>query len=509
MSPASDSLEDRVDSFVSWLFDGFTKRLPRRDKVINDSLLGNQYFARHEVAVIDCPLFQRLKRVKQTGLVYHVYPSATHTRFEHSLGVATLAERCFEAIRKRYLVEEKKPFPAGDDRLNGDLAHLRMAGLLHDVGHGLCSHAAEQIYTAFSDLREFKNQPRFTKNSPGEILSYLIVTSLTFRNWFNEIVVKECGAKIDLDVVGEMILGKHPDKELYFLAQIVSSPFDADKLDYIARDSYYCGLALTVDLGRFYSMIATAKVKDYRVLVLRTYVPLEQILFSRMILFSSVYQHQKVKCLDAMLRAVIKHIIENPNQCALPVRDRKITFAEPVQYLYVTDDEFFSTLGGFGDAYVRKMIDRFNKRELFYRCIEISRATVKNWDSFHRKTLTNWSGDGPLLEGIEDEIHRRLPATTRSACNRGDIRFSVPGPPTLKSDLAYVQTDPGGQVEPVEEYFPIEQWTDAYAHNKWRSFVYAPPEFAKDVAEAATSVLEDYHIELNRDKSDARCKLKL
>lgn len=151
--PSADSLEKRVENFVSWLFAGFSPRVPRRDKVINDSLLGNQYFARHEVAVIDTPLFQRLKRIKQTGLVYQVFPSATHSRFEHSLGVATLAERCFEAIRNRFQVEERGAFPANPDRLSGDLAHLRMAGLLHDVGHGLCSHAAEQIYTAFSDLR--------------------------------------------------------------------------------------------------------------------------------------------------------------------------------------------------------------------------------------------------------------------------------------------------------------------------------------------------------------------
>ena len=502
-----DSLKQRVENFVAWLFTDFQPHVPRGAKVINDSLLGNQYFSRHEVAVIDTPLFQRLKRIKQTGLVYHVFPSATHSRFEHSLGVATLAERCFNAVRDRFQVEERKPFPADHDRLSGDLAHLRMAALLHDVGHGLCSHAAEQMYSAFSDLREFKNRPRFTKNQPGEILSYLIITSPTFCNWFEQFVVKECGARIELDTVAEMVLGKHPDSDRYFLAQIVSSPFDADKLDYIARDSYYCGLALTVDLGRFYSMIATAKKGDHRVLALRTYVPLEQIYFSRMILFSSVYQHQKVKCLDAMLRATVQHIIENADQCAVQVRDRSITFAEPVQYLYVTDEEFFGTLGGFGDEYVKKMLTRFARRDLFVRCIELSRRTVTNWNTYNRKTLTDWSVNGLAVEGIEDEIHKRLPEGVRGACNRGDIRLSVPGPPTLKGDFAYIQTDPGGPLEPIEEYFPLEDWAEAYAHNKWRSFVYAPAQVASKVATAAASVLADYKIDVNRVRSDTRCHL--
>ena len=137
-----------------------------------------------------------------------------------------------------------------------------MAALLHDVGHGLCSHASEQIYASLSDLQEFRSNPKYAANHPGEILSYLIVTSPTFREWFEEYAVRGCQAKLDLEVIANLILGKHEDKDKYFLANIISSAYDCDKLDYIARDSYYCGLALTVDLPRFYSMISTTKYKD-------------------------------------------------------------------------------------------------------------------------------------------------------------------------------------------------------------------------------------------------------
>src|SRR6266700_7643833 len=367
------SLEKRVEDFVSWLFVDFKPRVPRRDKVINDSLLGNQYFAQHEVAVIDTPLFQRLKRIKQTGLVYHVFPSATHSRFEHSLGVATLAERCFDAIRNRFKVEERKTFPADPDRLSGDLGHLRMAGLLHDVGHGLCSHASEQIYEHLSDLQEFKQNPIYAKNSPGEILSYLIITSPTFRSWFAENVVKACQAQLDLDLVGQIVLGRHQDPARHFLAQIVSSPYDADKLDYIARDSYYCGLALTVDLPRFYNMIATTEYRGHRILVLRSYVPLEQILFSKMTLYGSVYHHHKVKCLDHMLRSLLTHISSHPSSCSFRIREKAITFKEAVEFLYVTDDEFFNDLHVKGDEFVLSALNRFRRRDLLSRALEISR----------------------------------------------------------------------------------------------------------------------------------------
>jgi HD superfamily phosphohydrolase len=507
LSAAQPTLADRVNEFVEWLFDGYKTVVPKRPKVFNDALFGNLLFARQEVAVIDSPVMQRLRRIKQTGLVYYVFPSATHTRFEHSLGVATIAERCFNAILDRSLVEGMQ-LGVDSDRTKGDLAHLRMAALLHDVGHGLCSHASEQIYQQLSDLRDFKKDPTYVKNNPGEILSYLIVTSRRFREWFNEYVVRGCLAELDLDVIANLILGKHRDPEKWFLANIVSSAYDADKLDYIARDSYYCGLALTVDVPRFMSMISTAKYKGYRVLVLRNYVPLEQILFSKMTLTGSVYQHQKVKCLDSMLRSMVGHIIENPRQAAVPIRGGTVAFADPVQYLYTTDDEFFWQPNGFGDEYVRAMLDRFRSRDLFVRCLEISRRTVRNWNEKGRQPLIDLNAQPNLLQDAEEGIHKRLPVAQRTNCGKHDIRLSIPSVPNIKTENALIQTSKESDVQRIEEYFPLEQWTEAYAHNKWRSYVYAPREIAPAVRDAAVSVLADQTgLDLRVDISNQACHL--
>jgi HD superfamily phosphohydrolase len=500
------SLEARVNAFVKWLFRDYKPLLPKGPKVFNDALLGNQLFAQHEVAVIDCPLLQRLKRVRQTGLVYHVFPSATHSRFEHSLGAAAISERCFNAIQDRASVENEK-LPMDGDRYSGDLAHLRMAAMLHDVGHGLCSHASEQIYELLSDLQEFRRNPHFVKNAPGEILSYLIVTSDTFRDWFEEYVVKSCQARLNLTTVANLILGKH-EPQRYFLAQIISSAYDCDKLDYIARDSYYCGLALTVDLPRFYSMISTAMHKDHRVLVLRSYVPLEQILFSKMTLFGSVYHHQKVKCIDSMLRSVVQHIVENPEQASVLIRGETITFADPVQYLYITDEEFFSPMTSFGDAYIQQMLNRFRTRDLFVRCLEISRRTVTNWDSYGRQSLIELAKLPDKLADVEKDIHKSLPPAQRGRCNILDIRLSIPGLPGIKTEYALIQTSKGSEIEKIEKYFPLEQWTAAYAHNKWRSFVYAPREYAAFVRDAAIDVLRQRcKLEIDSKRSDQTCHL--
>ncbi len=504
--PEQMSLSARVDAFVGWLFDGYEAEPPKKPKVVNDALLGNLFFARQEVAVIDSPLLQRLRRIKQTGLVHYVYPSATHTRFEHSLGAAALSERCFHAIYERATVEGDT-LPVSSDRARGDLAHLRMAALLHDVGHGLCSHASEQIYAQLSDLQEFKDKPAYATNAPGEILSYLIVKSPTFKRWFEKHVIEACRADLDLETISKLILGKHDDKERYFLANIISSAYDCDKLDYIARDSYYCGLALTVDLPRFYSMISTTKHKDYRVLVLRNYVPLEQILFSKMTLFGSVYHHQKVKCLDSMLRSMIGHIVENPAQASFPARGPvPISFTDPVQYLYATDDEFFGQADGFGDDYIKGMLTRFRRRDLFVRCTEISRRAVRNWDA-GRQSLIDLTKLPMKLAEVEAEIHRRLPTSERAKCNKDDIRLSIPGLPPMTGN-ALIQTDKDGPMEYVEEYFPVKQWTDAYAHNKWRSYVYAPREIAPAVRDASISVLRDYSkLEIDVVKSNQSCHL--
>ncbi len=503
-------LPARVNEFVQWLFADYRPSIPKGPKVFNDALLGNQYFASHEVAIIDSPLLQRLKRIRQTGLVYQVFPSARHSRFEHSLGVVTLAERCFNAIQDRASLEDVS-LEVNNDRYRGDLAHLRMAALLHDAGHGLCSHASEQISEYSSDLREFKRNPQFIKNAPGEIISHLITKSPFFREWFDGVANSaRPKATIDLDLVAEMILGRHRDPEKFFLAQIVSSPYDADKLDYIARDSFYCGLALTVDLPRFYSMIAVTKYEDKRILVLRSYVPLEQILFSKMTLYSAVYHHQKVKCLDHMLRSLVQHIIENPGQCSVPVVGKTVTFADPVQYLYVTDEEFFNQHGGFGDQFVKSMLNRFARRDLFVRCVEVSRRTVKNWAHYGRKRLVDLSKDFEGLAAVENEIHKRLPPDIRSECSAGEAILSVPPPPGMATDNAFIQVAKDSAPESVAEFFPVEQWVEAYSHNKWRAFVYSPKKYAKAVRDAAVSVLadEEFRIEVRDEVSNEACHLE-
>lgn len=504
-----EDLQDEVNQFVDWLFNEFPPpdRTPRGPKVINDALLGNEYFAAHEVALIDSPFLQRLKDICQTGLVHHVYPSARHSRFEHILGTATIAERTYKAIRDRgFLEESEEDMDLETDRREGDMAELRAAALLHDVGHGMFSHLSEQIYERYTYVGQLIDRhPDFAKSAPGEIISYLMVRSPIFKKWFEDIC-DECGARIRLDRVSEMILGTHQNPDKLFLGQIISSPYDADKLDYIARDSYHCGLALTVDLPRFYSMIATGRLKGKRTLVLRSYIPLEQILFSKMTLFGSVYHHQKVKCLDHMVRAMIRHVSRSSEDLSLCINGRSVSFSSPIDYLYPTDSDFLGAAKESGDPFLQRMVRRLERRDLLKRSVEVSRRTVRNWDEHHRTKFTRLHKKPDEQEALESRIYNALPKTVRDDVHAGEVLLSVPHPPRIKGDHAFVQTRAGDEVVEIERFFPVSQWNQSYAHNKWRSYVYAPSEHREAVRSVAIPVLsEEYDLDISQELSDSMC----
>ena len=153
------------------------------------------------------------------------------------------------------------------------------------------------------------------------------------------------------------------------------------------------------------------------------------------------------------------------------------------------------------------MLSRFRNRNLFVRCLEISRRTVKNWDE-GRQALIDLTDLPKDLADVEAEIHKRLPNADRRKCNKHDIRLSIPGLPSLTGN-ARIQTSPQVEMEYVESYFPVTQWTDAYAHNKWRSYVYAPRDIAGAVRDAAISVLMERcdKMEVDPARSNPTCHL--
>ncbi len=187
-------------------------------------------------------------------------------------------------------------------------AEVRLAALLHDVGHGPFSHASERVYESFDEIQKVKDErpDLFKERDPHEILSYFIVVSDRFEELWRDIIrlyspedIKFDLTDIELKNVALMILGQHPNAAMKFFAQMVNGPHDADKFDYIIRDGYLTGLRTAIDIDRFFLSLGTYLVKhtDERQLCvdLGGVIALEQLLFNKMQLYSSVYHHQKVR----------------------------------------------------------------------------------------------------------------------------------------------------------------------------------------------------------------------
>lgn len=210
--------------------------------------------------LIDNPYFQRLRNIKQNSLLFYVYPSAKHDRFSHSIGVYHLMKKVVENQNNTHLSDE--------DRFN-----LKAAALLHDIGHGPYSHLWEHLIEHFDH----------------EAMSSLIIRE-----------------EFKLPQVADIIEKKHP------LYPLLSSVIDVDKLDYMARDSYFCGVGYGhTDVER---IVESMHVIDGEIVIDAKIVSsVEHMITSRISLYKSTYYHHRVWAMDALLERIflrVKHLVE-------------------------------------------------------------------------------------------------------------------------------------------------------------------------------------------------------
>lgn len=195
------------------------------------------HFSENEKKIIDHWIFQRLRFIRQLALTEYVYPGATHTRFEHSLGVMEMATRMFDSIiSKKHdtLLEEFKEIPElSDEPLAKARTLVRLTALLHDVGHIFFSHASEEVI-----LPEKKHE---------WLSEYILKQNDLLGGELEKIYGADISGISGLvaDIVSKEITTKIP--QLTLLSDIISGSMDADRTDYLIRDSLHCG----VDYGRF------------------------------------------------------------------------------------------------------------------------------------------------------------------------------------------------------------------------------------------------------------------
>lgn len=235
-----------------------------------------------EVQLLDLPMMQRLRRLRQLGLAYLAFPSAEHSRFSHALGALAMGSRAFDQI-----VANGPDFFAGETDVAYQRRLVRAALLLHDIGHGPFSHSCEAVL----DVRhEARTADLFALPDMAKAIAALDVD-----------------ARDALD----LILGE-PHSRYPALRELVSGPnLDADRMDYLQRDAYFTGVAT----GRYDAEQLTASLRmlerDGNLVVgvdQRGVVALESFVMARYMMFGSVYFHHTTRMFDHVLRDVLAEV---------------------------------------------------------------------------------------------------------------------------------------------------------------------------------------------------------
>ncbi|MDG4601997.1 MAG: HD domain-containing protein [Defluviicoccus sp.] len=188
-----------------------------------------------EREIINHPAFQRLRRIRQLAWTDYVYPGAMHTRFEHSLGVMHMATMLFDSIVDRDKERLRSELQFNDDGLRRSRRVIRLAALLHDVGHSPFSHAGDDLFPAHpSGERKWRHE-----EYSGAIIRGPLRALIEGDN-------ENVNYEVTADEVAAFIDGTPKRRDLVW-RELVSGQLDADRMDYLLRDSYHCG----VDYGRY------------------------------------------------------------------------------------------------------------------------------------------------------------------------------------------------------------------------------------------------------------------
>lgn len=232
-----------------------------KKKFIRDSVYGDISLNPFEVEIMDMPQFQRLRRIRQLGLINLIYPGATHTRFEHCVGTMNLGSKLAEELGLE----------------NDEIDLIRVSALLHDIGHGPFSHVSEGVLSF-----------------PHEELSKYVITKTSMRDLLEE--------KFDVNKIVDIINGKG------HLGPVVSGELDVDRMDYLLRDSHNTGVAYgIIDYER---IISNLRLEDGLILDIKGVQAAEGALVSRYFMYPSVYQHHTTRIVNTMFRRALKKIID-------------------------------------------------------------------------------------------------------------------------------------------------------------------------------------------------------
>lgn len=399
---------------------------------IRDPIHGSITVSDEEARVIDSRTFQRLRHVRQLGFGDLAFPGATHTRHAHCLGAMHVASRLFDAITARSSLE-----PRARERLR---AAVRLAVLCHDIGHMPLSHASESI----APPRERLRLPAWLSPEPGQATHEDFTAMLLIDSELTRIIDDAYAASgVDAALVASLVMGVRPPGAANFveggvdwtpvLRAIVSGELDADRMDYLLRDSFYTGVNYgRYDLEWILQNLSAVERDGKAVLALSkaAVFAFEDFLLSRYHMFLSVYFHHTSVSFDWMLR---RYYEDAPQEFEIP--------ADPERFLDCDDMALHLTLRRSKSEWAQRIAHRrgfkrvaqFTERDEAYDLAALSQALdaagVQHFTLESRGVLSKYfdEGESPSLfvldrsSGRLTEVSAYTPLYQRFA---GAVRLS-------------------------------------------------------------------------------------
>ena len=357
-------------------------------KTIRDPLWNTIRLDPTAVGIVDTPEFQRLRYIRQLGLAHLVYPGATHTRFDHALGVYHLTITALRHLRDRGGVaseawegEELVPY----------------AGLLHDIGHYPFSHALEEL--------EAEQLPMHHEE--------------VSRRFFSSPALRDALAPLGLtapDRIHELISG---ESQLP-LRGLVSGGLDLDKMEYLRRDAHFCGVPYgEVDVWRLLQglvLLADPETGAFEVGVHeKAIAALESLLFAKYQMFRNVYWHHGVRAATALYKRIVEESV-------------RAGLLDPEELIGPTDEELLYEIsrrsqeddGEIAERIATRWLPALRQRRLPKRALELTAADLAG------RQVEDWAvGDSPWKRVVEDDLAAEL------GLESGEVVIDFPAKPEM------------------------------------------------------------------------------
>jgi len=423
-------------------------KLTQKPFVLRDEIHGDLSFDPFIRGVVDHPHFQRLRKIKQLGLAEYVFPGATHTRFQHSLGAAFLATQYFQQLFQTWSSfdfkeeegsEQTRLFPKKTKKILEEVSQdprsygfwhrvFTLAALLHDIGHGPWSHTFESLpivqdyltpqnkmpalVGAFLENKRASNDKFYheeisllyiheiflelEEKTPGILEYYLPVVSLIHRGLCDDKNLEKLEGELErvldrLQIRGGVYMHR-------LLRPLISGPFDVDRIDYIQRDGRNSGVSLGgIEWRRILTKVVPCLAEhpnDFRqprqvVLVshFKNQHVLDDFIFSLYQMYTQVYLHPKIVGLEEHVRLVLKN-------AAISEKEKPLNLAQHASF----SDEIFlkKMIEEWGLEEIKGLLQRKHRFEVVHSVRDAKYEKVLENNGYHLIELQ----DRPMMKDL-------------------------------------------------------------------------------------------------------------